>query len=428
MKQIKFFSLILAALLLAGCGNDEPTAEPIDAVITVAASAFSINNAAGSEATATFTVNTDWTTAVSYEGTAQEWLSVAPQSGRAGEDVEITLKATAENTSDANRIAYVDICYADKTHRLTITQTIDPNIDITARFDTEFAKILKERGYIPNAENIKFLDVKDIKKIDVSQFYPQRGNLTTLSGLEYFSALDTLDCYFNRLTSLDVSKNTMLTYLNCAGNQLTDLDVSGCTALSELGCDNNQLTDLDVSNNTALTSLGCGGNQLVTLYVSGCTALTGLNCDFNQLTALDVNKNTALTSLSCHFNQLIALDVSNNTVLNRLACDNNQLTVLDVSNCTALTFLHCIGNQLTTLDVSNNTVLTDLECGYNQLAALDISKNTALAYLFFGSNPGNGAVFPVTAWFDNSSVPSNFPQGSWDYNGNTISIDYIKEN
>ena len=341
---------MLAATLLTGCKDEsaEPI-DPADAAITVATSAFSIDNATHSKATATFTVNTGWTTAVSYEGNTQGWLSVTPQSGRAGEEIEITLKATAKNPSDANRIAYVDICYADKTHRLTITQTIDPDIDITARFDADFAKTLKERGYIPNAEKIKLSDVKDIKKIDVSpplhfqDYY--YCSLTSLSGIEYFSDLDTLLCYGNQLTTLDVSKNT---------------------ALKQLDCSSNQLTILDVSKNTALDCLYCLGNQL---------------------TSLDVSKNTALTGLYCSDNQLTALDISNNTALEWLFCYNNQLTFLDISN------------------------------------------NTALTGLSYYNNPGNGTVFPVTAWFDNNSIPLYIyiSDEAWIFNGNQIIAEYIKK-
>ena len=50
------------------------------------------------------------------------------------------------------------------------------------------------------------------------------------------TALDTLHCSSNQLTSLDVSNNTSLTYLNCGGNQLTILDVSKNTALTYLWC------------------------------------------------------------------------------------------------------------------------------------------------------------------------------------------------
>ena len=156
--------------------------------------------------------------------------------------------------------------------------------------------------------------------------------ISDLAGISHFTALETLNCFNNQLTSLDVSKNTALTYLDCYGNQLTSLDVSKNTALTYLDCGRNQLTSLDVSKNTALTELDCRSNQLTKLDVSKNTALTTLYCWDNQLTKLDVSKNTALTDLACYNNQLTSLDVSKNTALTYLDCDNNQLTSLDISN------------------------------------------------------------------------------------------------
>ena len=167
--------------------------------------------------------------------------------------------------------------------------------------------------------------------------------ISNLKGIEYFTALRSLNCGCNQLTSLDVSKNTALTKLYCNKNQLTSLDVSKNTALTKLYCSSNQLTSLDVSKNTALTKLYCDNNQLTSLDVSKNTALTGLNCGHNQLTALDVSKNTALTGLNCGYNQLTALDVSKNTALTDLDCDKNQLTSLDVSN-TNMDDLDCDDN------------------------------------------------------------------------------------
>ena len=250
--------------------------------------------------------------------------------------------------------------------------------------------------------------------------------ITDLKGIEYFTALTSLNCRYNRLTALDVSKNTALVELSCNYNQLTTLDVSRNKSLVELNCERNELTTLDVSKNTALATLYCGGNQLNALDVSKNTAITVLDCYSNQLTGLDVSnnialvellcvgnqltalnvsQNTALTSLNCGSNQLTVLDVSHNTALTELGCDDNQLTALDVSNNTALvelwcqynqltaldvsntlTKLYCSYNQLTVLDVSNNTALTELFCEHNQLTALDVSHNTALRYLFCKNN------------------------------------------
>ena len=199
------------------------------------------------------------------------------------------------------------------------------------------------------------------------------------------TALTTLNCHDNQLTSLDVSGATALTTLNCYSNQLPSLDVSHNTALTWLDCGICQLTSLDVSHNTALTVLGCSGNQLTNLDVSYNTALTNLGCDDNQLTSLELSQNTALSDLQCTSNQLTSLDVSHNTAL-ELRCSNNQLPSLDVSHNTALTNLGCSNNQLNELIVSNNKELWELDCSYNQLTSLDVSENIALSQFSCSNN------------------------------------------
>ena len=194
-----------------------------------------------------------------------------------------------------------------------------------------------------------------------------------------------LDCYWNQLTSLDVSSCTALTTLSCSKNQLTSLDVSGCTALTTLYC-GDQLTSLNVSGCTALTKLNCSDNQLTSLDVSKNTALTELYCSNNQLTSLDVSQNTALTTLFCYGNQLTSLDVSGCSALTKLWCYENQLTSLNVSGCTSLTTLECYDNQLTSLNVSGCTSLTTLECYDNQLTSLNVSGCTSLTELYCSNN------------------------------------------
>ena len=90
------------------------------------------------------------------------------------------------------------------------------------------------------------------------------------------------------------------------------------TALKELHCNDNRLTSLDVSKNTALTSLQCYNNQLISLDVNKNTTLTSLQCFNNQLVSLDISKNSALTSLACSINQLTSLDVIQNIALTSL--------------------------------------------------------------------------------------------------------------
>ena len=156
-------------------------------------------------------------------------------------------------------------------------------------------------------------------------------NITSLAGIEYFTALEFLDCSGNQLTTLDVTKLTKLMFLICAGNQLTTLDVTGLTSLTDLVCSDNQLTTLDVTGLTSLTTLICAGNQLTALDVTGLTNLMSLHCNDNQLVSLNVSTLEELGILWCHGNKMTALDITHNADLWDLECgnqqDNQQLTL-----------------------------------------------------------------------------------------------------
>lgn len=64
--------------------------------------------------------------------------------------------------------------------------------------------------------------------------YESRYHIASLKGIEYFTRLQALDCSFNELTTLDVSKLPSLVYLNCAGNNISSLNLSNNPALKVL--------------------------------------------------------------------------------------------------------------------------------------------------------------------------------------------------
>ena len=259
--------------------------------------------------------------------------------------------------TEGNEITTVQVAAAKKNGWSVLTSNgddyagVDPGIAIDATNfpDENFREYVSSNCDTDKDTYLSDDEIAAVTSIDVSW----KQKITSLEGIEYFTALTELRCYDNQLTFLDVSKNTALTFLGCGYNQLTSLDVSKNTALTVLYCYYNQLTSLDVSKNTALTWLTCNHNQLASLVVSKNAALTVLSCSDNQLTSLDVSKNTALTYL---------------------ACSSNQLTSLDVSKNTALEELYCGWNHLTSLDVSKNRVLTRLIITYNQIRGAGMAK------------------------------------------------------
>ena len=405
-----FYLLTLAAAVaLAACSNDDstpdPNPSPADTGLVIEQTEYTLDALDNRSTTLTFSASADWTLTVTGEDA--DWLTVTPASGTAGsQTVEL---AARRNFSEAERIVRLEISCGKQPAPVTVTQHMTDITDFTDRFAPSFARGLQEMGHIYDAEKISRQDMEylsNVIKLDNLSEYTEP--LTSLQGIEYFESLTELYCLSNQLTSLDVSANTALTKLYCQNNQLTSLDVSGCTALTYLNCGSNQLTSLDVSANTALTALNCYDNQLTTLDVSGCTALTQLWCFYNSLESLDVSGCTALMGLYCYSNQLESLDVSGCTALTELSCSSNSLTSLDMSGCTALTAVVCYSNQLTSLDVSANTALTELYCE---------------------NNPGDGeSKFPVTAWFDDNSIPDALyvDQSSWSYGGKTITIEFQK--
>ena len=157
-------------------------------------------------------------------------------------------------------------------------------------------------------------------------------DIKNLKGIEYFTALEELDCSGNDLTEFDLSMNTKLHYLDCSDNELTMLNISNNQLLDTLYCNGNELTELDVSNNTALIYLDCYDNKLTELDVSKNTALVQLDFDFNQITSIDISKNIWLEELYCAGNGLTKLDVSTNQALEMIQCYNNKISGQNMDN------------------------------------------------------------------------------------------------
>ncbi|MDD5908285.1 MAG: S-layer homology domain-containing protein [Clostridia bacterium] len=198
---------------------------------------------------------------------------------------------------------------------------------------------LLEDSEIANAETFINLD---------GQYSTEESKITSLKGIEYFTELQYLYCSYNKLTELDLSKNTKLRTLKCNFNQLTKLDLSKNTELVWLEASANpQLGSLDITNSLNLDHLYVQAANLTELDVSQYTELEVLYCTHNQLTKLDVSQNKKLLELKCGENPLTTLNVSNNTALTSLDCHNCQLTSLDLSNNTALTTLDLFNNYYT---------------------------------------------------------------------------------
>ena len=227
-------------------------------------------------------------------------------------------------------------------------------------------------------------EIMNITEMDVYDM-----EISSLQGIEYFTALTVLDCDDNELTTLDISKNTALVKLYCGMNYLTSLDITNNVALKRLLCYDNELTSLDVSKNTALTLLDCEENKITALDVSMCTELESLTCGYNELTQLDISNLTYLEYLYCYDNYITTLDVSNNPNLKKLKCEDNQISSLDISNNPYLWLVYCDGNQILSLDVSKNTELRYLSITRNKISGQNMDNLISSLLQYEGTSAPN---------------------------------------
>ncbi|MFC2125407.1 hypothetical protein ACFLU5_11410 [Bacteroidota bacterium] len=182
----------------------------------------------------------------------------------------------------------------------------EPYFTIT---DRAFFDALIEEGVDTDGDGlISNSEAEAIDSLYVAGGYSMSGTfrigIKDLTGIEAFINLESLKCYDNYLTSLDLSNCVKLRELRCYNNLLTSLDISGCNSLRIVDCEHQQILRLDVSD---------------------CVSLKDLACEGNHLTSLNISKNTVLEALDCGLNPISFLDISENELLKVLRIDNMSL-------------------------------------------------------------------------------------------------------
>lgn len=245
-------------------------------------------------------------------------------------------------------------------------------------------------------------EAADIYKLNLDNYF-DNPKIESLQGIEYFTGLRTLHCGWNKLTTIDLSKNTKLSQLSCGFNNLSVLDLSNNTELVEVSCSDAKLKKLDISKNAELKRLYCHNNQLETLSFCKESQITELYCLNNQLKTLDLSNTSRLDKLDCSNNQLTALSLKSNEWISRLICNNNRLNSLIINESKYIFEVNCSHNQLTTIDTKKCEELAIFYCEDNQLETLDLTSNICLLEIKAKENP---SLKDIHVWkgFDASEI------------------------
>lgn len=298
------------------------------------------------------------------------------------------------------------------------------NLDCTAYTlipDSKFEQKLIDLGIDKDGKNGKVLtaSIAVVKDLNV-----QFSEIADLTGIEDFTSLEFLNCQYNNLTALNLSKNLNLIELYCHENLLTVLNVAANSNLTTLQVNKNKIKSLDVSKNKKLVSLNASENDLsyLNLQNGNNTAFTSvfmlknskLTCILVDDTSYSVANWSTGKDISASFNidctpYTLIPDANFEQKLINLGIDTDgkngkvktasiaSVTTLDISSSaianltgiqdfTSLTILNFSTNTVASYNPANNPLLTELRVAYNSLTSLDISKNPALLYIDFSNN------------------------------------------
>lgn len=194
------------------------------------------------------------------------------------------------------------------------------------------------------------------EQLAVEQISVGYSGVVDLKGIEYFAMLRELNCYNNKLTSLDLSYNPLLAKLSCSHNAITELNLSDKAQLSSLSCADNMLRKLDLTKNSKLAELDCSDNDIA---------------------ELDLSQNGALTQLRCSGNRIYSLNLSGNTALKELVCSDNELSELDISRNSSLTILDCGSqNGYRLMSSEGKADLSSFVDDWNKVSKLSVTGGT----------------------------------------------------
>ena len=179
--------------------------------------------------------------------------------------------------------------------------------------DPIFEKMLVAQGIDSDKEVNGKIAKLDVMKVDTLLIQGDVSNInntiSNLAGIEAFENLSYLDCSYNTLSVLDLSKNAKLTYLKCSGIQeliagVTDYKqvqsriLNPFANLQTIHCAYTNISTLDfVIKPQQLKVLNCTGSSLSSLNVSQLTNLEELYASwilYNRLDSIDLRQNTKL--------------------------------------------------------------------------------------------------------------------------------------
>lgn len=397
MKTKLFLALAaFAAITISGCSKSETLQTPEIKVTNLSTTSFSF----------TWTAIPD-ATGYTYEVKAANQSTVTDGNREKPENVEVTGLSTA-STYTVSVKALGTGSFTDSEYATITVTTLDNTI--------HFADKVLERRLLAMTEpkidadgdsKITFEEAAAVKELQLGFDLKPESTVdcvTDITGLEYFTSLETLSLKFNSvsdikpiegistlkvlilgenpISSINLDKLGELTDLRLYGTNISDIDLTKTPKLESLYLQRTNVSKVDL---TPLQSLDqallnkC--SSLTEIKASNLPSITRIDAVECNLKSFEISDCPSLRELHLNSNKLTSIKMTNLAMLMRLNVYDNQLTSIDVSNLPLLMWLFVYDNQLTSIDLSANVPLREFRASNNPLTEINLSTNENLVSL-----------------------------------------------
>lgn len=397
MKTNLFLALAAsAAITISGCSKSETLQTPEIKVTNLSTTSFSF----------TWTAIPD-ATEYTYEVKAANQSTVTDGNREKPENVEVTGLSTA-STYTVSVKALGTGSFTDSEYATITVTTLDNTI--------HFADKVLERRLLAMTEpkidtdgdgKITFEEAAAVKELQLGFDLKPESTVdcvTDITGLEYFTSLETLSLKFNSvsdikpiegistlkvlilgenpISSINLDKLGELTDLRLYGTNISDIDLTKTPKLESLYLQRTNVSKVDL---TPLQSLDqallnkC--SSLTEINASNLPSITRIDAVECNLKSFEISDCPSLRELHLNSNKLTSIKMTNLAMLMRLNVYDNQLTSIDVSNLPLLMWLFVYDNQLTSIDLSANVPLIEFRASNNPLTEVNLSTNKNLVSL-----------------------------------------------
>lgn len=397
MKTKLFLALAaFAAITISGCSKSETLQTPEIKVTNLSTTSFSF----------TWTAIPD-ATGYTYEVKAANQSKVTDGNREKPENVEVTGLSTA-STYTVSVKALGTGSFTDSEYATITVTTLDNTIHFADKvLERRLLKMTEPKIDADGDGKITFEEAAAVKELQLGFDVEPESTVdcvTDITGLEYFTSLETLSLKYNRvsdikpiegistlkvlilgenpISSINLDALGELTDLRLYGTNISDIDLTKTPKLESLYLQRTNVSKVDL---TPLQSLDqallnkC--SSLTEIKASNLPSITRIDAVECNLKSFEISDCPSLRELHLNSNKLTSIKMTNLAMLMRLNVYDNQLTSIDVSNLPLLMWLFVFDNQLTSIDLSANVPLREFRASNNPLTEVNLSTNENLVSL-----------------------------------------------